>query len=449
MGCASSSAKTKGNNEMIVDESHFEPLRIIGKGASGTIHAVIHKATGRIMALKKFPKELLCVDSHLLAAVEQEKNIHLYLQNLNSPFLLTLEFSFSNDTDLIMITPFEIGGDLETSLWRRKVRFLPEGDLKFYGSEMLLALEALHSDNIIHMDVKPSNVLIGADGHTKMCDMGMSFVLQDGEAGKICHKLLGTPGFEAPEVHKQDLCGTGCDIFSLGVTWYALVLARLPFGSEPDYDNLRKLIFVPRKASKRFFPLSAPLIDLLTKMLTYDWRKRITIPEIKKHPFFNGFDWNAAAQRRNPPSFIPDPEDWKKNDEFAEDDEKAKQAAKIDRRGSIGVVSKELAARFNQWSSPSVVLVESTSHPKSNMAFVQSGVDATAAEKEKAMHDEADAQAAAFRSKNGGNMNRRGSLPASVKLGRRGSLPSAADIAKLRASLTSQSKVIMGSTLKK
>lgn len=168
-----------------------------------------------------------------------------------------------------------------------------EADLRFYGAEMLMGLEALHSERIIHMDIKPSNVLISETGHTKLCDMGMSFILDKDSKGQICHKLLGTPGFEAPEVHKKGYCAEPCDIFSLGITWYALALAKLPFGAEPDYDNLRPLVFHPKKASSKWVPLSEEFIDLVTQMLAYKSEDRITLPEIMEHPWFTkvGFDW--------------------------------------------------------------------------------------------------------------------------------------------------------------
>ena len=105
-------------------------------------------------------------------------------------------------------------------------------------------------------------------------------------------------------------------MFSLGVTWYALVVARLPFGSEPDYDNLRPLVFVPRRPSSKFIPLSPAFKDLLTQMLTYDWRKRITLEQVRQHPFFKGYDWDKAARCEQPPPFVPKKEDWKKSKEF-------------------------------------------------------------------------------------------------------------------------------------
>jgi protein-serine/threonine kinase len=91
--------------------------------------------------------------------VEQEKNIQLMHDDLNSPFLLKLLYSFNTEFDLVMVTPFLKGGDLETSMWRRRVRFLNHDDFKFYAAEQVLGLQALHTCRIIHMDVKPSNVL--------------------------------------------------------------------------------------------------------------------------------------------------------------------------------------------------------------------------------------------------------------------------------------------------
>lgn len=175
----------------------------------------------------------------------------------------------------------------------------------FYRFSLSLALpsphrlEALHGAGIIHMDIKPSNILIDEKGHTKICDMGLSFILKEGEKGIVSQKLLGTPGLEAPEVHRHELLGAPCDVFSLGATVFALALSRLPFGYEPNYSKLEPLSFEPLTTSSKWIPLSEDLKDLIKKMLTINAADRITILEIKKHPWFTkvNFDWVRKRER--------------------------------------------------------------------------------------------------------------------------------------------------------
>lgn len=208
--------------------------------------------------------------------------------------------------------------------------------------DSVLGLEYLHYQGIIHRDVKPANLLLTADHRVKISDFGVSYLgrpmrEEDEEQAEAddsselddvreLAKTVGTPAFYAPE-----LCYTGddfldevgdvpritgaIDVWSLGVTLYGMVFGRLPFLSDDEYSMfqtiVKKEVFIPRSrlkpveddpgtvgqwprspsSEKRpqhelvYESIDDELYDLLKRLLTKDPVKRITLKEIKHHPW--------------------------------------------------------------------------------------------------------------------------------------------------------------------
>ncbi|CAG8879155.1 unnamed protein product [Penicillium nalgiovense] len=202
--------------------------------------------------------------------------------------------------------------------------------------DSVLGLEYLHYQGIIHRDIKPANLLVTGTHRVKISDFGVSYLgrpMRDEEEEQVgetdatelddareLSKTVGTPAFYAPE-----LCYTGddfvetigsipkitgaVDVWSLGVTLYGMIFGRLPFVSDDGYSMfqtiVKKEVFIPRK---RLVPvmdeasdsnqwnlrnddelvyedIDDELYDLLRRLLTKDPIKRITIKEIKHHPW--------------------------------------------------------------------------------------------------------------------------------------------------------------------
>lgn len=215
-------------------------------------------------------------------------------------------------------------------------------EARYAFRDSVLGLEYLHYQGIIHRDVKPANLLLTADHRVKISDFGVSYLgrpMRDEEeeqsgtndASELddvreLSKTVGTPAFYAPE-----LCYTGddfvdqvgnvpkitgsIDVWSLGVTLYGMVFGRLPFVSDDEYSMfqtiVKKEVFIPRKRLKpveedpgtvgqwprspssekrpqhelEYEEIDDELYDLLKRLLTKDPVKRITLKEIKHHPW--------------------------------------------------------------------------------------------------------------------------------------------------------------------
>lgn len=203
--------------------------------------------------------------------------------------------------------------------------------------DSVLGLEYLHYQGIIHRDIKPANLLVTGSHRVKISDFGVSYLgrpMRDEEEEQLAEtdatelddarelsKTVGTPAFYAPE-----LCYTGddfvddigavpkitgaIDVWSLGVTLYGMIFGRLPFLSDDEYSMfqtiVKKEVFVPRKrlmpvvddsasiSSQRNYrnadelvyeDIDDELYDLIRRLLTKDPIKRITLKEIKHHPW--------------------------------------------------------------------------------------------------------------------------------------------------------------------
>uniref|UniRef100_A0A3Q0RSL9 calcium/calmodulin-dependent protein kinase n=1 Tax=Amphilophus citrinellus TaxID=61819 RepID=A0A3Q0RSL9_AMPCI len=162
---------------------------------------------------------------------------------------------------------------------------LTEEQARFYFRDVVLGIEYLHYQKIIHRDIKPSNLLLGDDGHVKIADFGVSKEFEGTDA--LLSNTAGTPAFMAPETmteHEQSFSGKALDVWAMGVTLYCFVFGKCPF-----YDEYIVSLHNKIKNKPVEFP-ETPLItkeleELIERMLDKNPETRITIPEIKLHPW--------------------------------------------------------------------------------------------------------------------------------------------------------------------
>ena len=187
---------------------------------------------------------------------------------------------------------------------------------------MLLAIEYLHSCNIIYRDLKPENVLIDADGYIKITDFGLSKanIHSDTDAKSFC----GTPEYLAPEVLARSGYGKSVDWWSFGS-----IIFEMLSGVPPFYEQDREKLFKSIKYDDPDYPqeLSPNCVDLLQGLLKKEVGDRLGcqdngVDDIKNHPWFSIVDWDALLEKKIIPPFKPklsSPEDTKYVDsEFTE-----------------------------------------------------------------------------------------------------------------------------------
>ncbi|XP_064157164.1 calcium/calmodulin-dependent protein kinase kinase 1-like isoform X1 [Anguilla rostrata] len=160
-----------------------------------------------------------------------------------------------------------------------------EEQTRLYFRDIVLGIEYLHYQKIIHRDIKPSNLLLGDDGRVKIADFGVSNVFEGSDA--LLSSTVGTPAFMAPETLSDDykiFSGKALDVWAMGVTLYCFVFGKCPFIDEYILALHNKIRSEPVELPETP-AISEDLHELILRMLEKDPALRITIPEIKVHPW--------------------------------------------------------------------------------------------------------------------------------------------------------------------
>lgn len=136
---------------------------------------------------------------------------------------------------------------------------VPLDVLKWYISEIINVLEYLHCDmDIIHRDIKPENILIGEDGHIKLCDFATCLLQQRTNSYRDRqYSFCGTANYVSPEMLNDEPLGSGVDIWSIGCLLFQMYTGKFPFDGENEY-LLFELILEFTKNPKLQFPEDTP-----------------------------------------------------------------------------------------------------------------------------------------------------------------------------------------------
>lgn len=162
---------------------------------------------------------------------------------------------------------------------------LTEDQARFYFQDLIKGIEYLHYQKIIHRDIKPSNLLVGEDGHIKIADFGVSNQFEGTDA--LLSNTVGTPAFMAPETLSETrkiFSGKALDVWAMGVTLHCFIFGQCPFMDERILTLHGKIKNQPLE-----FPdqpeIAEDLKDLILKMLEKNPESRISVPDIKLHPW--------------------------------------------------------------------------------------------------------------------------------------------------------------------
>jgi hypothetical protein len=153
----------------------FKILKVLGKGAYGNIYQVRKingPGSGQIYAMKAMNKSRICGSKTDVRHTKAERDVLVTVNKESNPFIVRLHFAFETERRLYLVQEFCCGGEL----FRRMEfeRLMLEKDAIFYLSEIVIALEYLHSKGIVYRDLKTENVMLDKQGHVKLIDFGLS-----------------------------------------------------------------------------------------------------------------------------------------------------------------------------------------------------------------------------------------------------------------------------------
>lgn len=180
---------------------------------------------------------------------------------------------------------------------------LSETEIHSIFGQLIIAIDFLHKKQIIHRDLKCENILIDNHKNIRLIDLNFSC------HNSILHSTFcGSPGYVAPEIINKQWYGVSIDIWSLGIILYAITYRKLPFENS-NISMLFKSIISEEPPYPNDSRISEKLVDLIKKMLIKNPNERISIEDIKKHPFFksDSNDKNFIFNQQKINYFIRDP----------------------------------------------------------------------------------------------------------------------------------------------
>jgi len=277
----------------------FEFLEVLGKGTFGKVILVKEKKTEEFHAMKILKKAVIVAKDEVTHTLTEKR----VLQQTRHPFLTSLKYSFQTTDYLCFVMEYVNGGEIFFHLSRDRV--FTEDRARFYGAEIILALDYLHQQEVIYRDLKLENLLLDSDGHIKITDFGLC--KEEIRFGSTTRTFCGTPEYLAPEVLEDADYGRSVDWWGLGVVMYEMMCGRLPFYNR-DHDVLFELILMEDLR----FPtqLSSEGKDLLSQLLQKDPGARLgssrgDASEVMAHNFFQNVNWKDMFERKVPPPFKP------------------------------------------------------------------------------------------------------------------------------------------------
>ena len=280
------------NVDVIVSGNEFNPEKIytkkklLGSGSFGEVWLVQHKNLNRNFAMKIIKKRKNNIHDE-----KEIKNEIEILKKLDHPKIVKIVEFYTTLKKYYIITEYCHEGELFNEII--KVGKFNEGEASFILHQILKAVTYCHKMNIIHRDIKPENIMIAnreKNGclQVKLIDFGTAKIFEKGQNEK---KYVGSLYYMAPEVIKRQY-NEKCDLWSIGVILYILLIGRPPFDGNDDEDIINNI--TKGEYDKKIYPyplLSDDVKDLIEKLLQYDPDKRISAQEALKHNWFNSAEF--------------------------------------------------------------------------------------------------------------------------------------------------------------
>ncbi|KAJ6247802.1 map/microtubule affinity-regulating kinase [Anaeramoeba flamelloides] len=281
---------TETNNVLIRKTSKgkkvnkYSNVKLLGRGAFGKVKLV--QKDGILYATKKIKKSRL--RRKTLRNTSQPDNDVMkeiaIMKKLNHPNIVQLYEVMDdgvNGKHIFLVMEYVSGGNLHDAILKQKGTNLEL--CRRWFRELIIGLNYLHKNCVIHRDIKPLNLLLTPKGVIKICDFGVSHVFVKNDKLK---KTQGSPAFYSPEVCAgEEYSGIKTDIWAVGVTLYFMIFKKLPFTNDDIIELYNIIINDPL-----VFPIeiSKDLKSLLCGMLEKNPEKRFTLEQIFQHPWVCG-----------------------------------------------------------------------------------------------------------------------------------------------------------------
>lgn len=257
---------------------------VLGRGQYGTVYKAMTVTSHDVCAIKVISKAKVTGSEHE-KSLQREINV---LAFLNHPNIVRLHDFFEDSENYYLVMDLCPGGELQEYIMKNgKVK---EETAALLFQQIVSAIAYCHSSGIVHRDIKPANVMIEKFPVVKVTDFGLCATIESEPLTDSC----GSPSFCSPEcLFGAPHDGVKSDIWSLGVTLYAMVTGNLPWDCSDRATMLSQIV------GGRYAPpnVSELCKDLISMMLRVDPAQRPPLAEVLKHPWFKLASRATTASR--------------------------------------------------------------------------------------------------------------------------------------------------------
>lgn len=257
----------------------------IGRGKFAVVKRCVNKENNDVVAAKCIRKRRRgksCREEILREVVMLE-------MALEHPRLVDLKEVFETPSELILITEYCSGGELFTECVIEES--FSEKDVVCLMVQILEGLVYLHEKNIVHLDLKPQNILLTKPfphGTIKLCDLGFACLVNTGED---IRDIIGTPDYVAPEVLSYEPLGLYTDMWSLGVLTYVMLTACSPFCGKTQNETFLNISQVNLDFPDNLFSHISPgAQDFIKLLLVKEPSERLTAKQCLEHSWIKSAD---------------------------------------------------------------------------------------------------------------------------------------------------------------
>jgi len=259
----------------------------------GMVKLAVHKVNKQKVAVKLLRKENM--NSQELERARREIDIMKQLTLLNNPYIIKLIDLLETDTHIYMIEEYVSGGELVALILKNQGLTEPHAHKLF--KQILNAIECCHNNQIIHRDIKLSNILVDESKNIKLIDFGVSNFMEE---GAFRNTFCGTPAYASPEILLgEEYKGPEVDLWSLGVVLYSMLTTQFPFKTIAD---------ILKGDFKEPETISDVCLDLLKRMLVVKKEHRETLEGVLNHPWIKMDEKDMEKRQRESFSFQAEPD---------------------------------------------------------------------------------------------------------------------------------------------
>lgn len=284
-----------------MDDYHV--VELVGEGSFGKVYKGRRKYSRQTVAMK-----------FILKHGKTDKDIHNLrqeieiLRKLKHENIIEMIDAFETPQEFCVVTEFAQGELFEVL---EDDKCLPEEQVQAIAKQLVKALYYLHSNRIIHRDMKPQNILIGKGSIVKLCDFGFARAMSANTV--VLRSIKGTPLYMAPELVREQPYNHTADLWSLGVILYELFVGQPPFYTNSVYALIRHIVKDPVKYPDN---MSANFKSFLKGLLNKLPQNRLTWPALLEHPFVKDDSVEFLADTQSTPFEVKKSEAPRKPDEI-------------------------------------------------------------------------------------------------------------------------------------